>query len=232
MFHHSLRLTSVCFGLLLLAFFQFGCAPVYVPTVINQPLFKEKGDFKAALHGGISGWDLQSAYALTDHIGIMAQGSIENYNSEENDNYHHHLFGEVGGGYFKTIGPFGRFETYAGAGLGKINVLNGSGYLEDYSDAILGKVFIQPGIGIASDYVDLSFATRFVWTDILDESIHRNRFFFEPAITGKVGYKKVKGVLQVGFSAPIGEKALDFAYQPFIISFGIQTDLNLLKKKE
>lgn len=231
MCHIPLRFYSVFLGLLLISFFQFGCAPVYVPTVINQPLFAEKGDFRASLHGGISGWDLQSAYALTDHIGIMAQGSFENYNSDESDNYHHHAFGEVGGGYFKTMGPFGRLEAYGGAGIGKINVLNGSGYLEDYSDAILGKVFIQPGIGISSDYVDLSFASRFVWADILDESVHHNRFFYEPAITGKVGYKNVKGVLQVGFSAPLGKKALDFAYQPFIISFGIQTNFNLLKKK-
>lgn len=232
MFRIPRRLTSVCFGLMLLAFFHFGCAPVYVPTVINQPLFKEKGDFKASLHGGISGWDLQSAYAVTDHIGIMAQGSFENFNSDETDNYHHHIFGEVGGGYFKALGEFGRLEAYGGAGIGKINVLNGSGYAQDYSDAILGKVFIQPGIGIASDYVDLSFAPRIVWAFIQDESDYRNRVFFEPAITGKVGYKKVKGVLQVGFSAPIGKTALDFAYQPFIISFGIQTDLNFLKKKE
>lgn len=211
--------------------FQYSCAPVYVPTVINQPLFTGKGDFKASLHGGISGWDLQSAYALTDHIGVMAMGSFEDFKSDENDDYHKHLFGEVGGGYFNTLGPFGRLEVYGGGGIGKINVQNGSGYLEDYSNAILGKVFIQPGIGISSDYVDLSFASRFVWADILDESVHHNRFFYEPAITGKVGYKKVKGVLQVGFSAPLGEKTLDFAYQPFIISFGIQANFNLLKKK-
>lgn len=232
MLHNPLRFSSVFFGLLLLAVFQFSCAPVYVPTVINQPLFKEKGDFKASLHGGISGWDAQTAYAVTDHVGIMAQGSFENFNSDETDDYHHHIFGEVGGGYFKALGQYGRFEAYGGAGIGKINVLNGSGYLEDYSDAVFGKVFIQPGIGFASDYVDFSFAPRIVWADILNQSAHRSRFFAEPAITGKVGYKKVKGVLQLGFSLPLGSRALDFNYQPFILSFGIQTDLNFLKKKE
>jgi len=49
-----------------------GCAPAYVPNVINTPLLSNKGEIQTSIHTGIAGFDPQFAYAITDHIGFMS----------------------------------------------------------------------------------------------------------------------------------------------------------------
>ena len=40
-------------ALVILSFF-YGCAPVYIPTVVNTPLLSEQGEFQATLNTGVS----------------------------------------------------------------------------------------------------------------------------------------------------------------------------------
>ncbi len=74
------------------------CAPAYVPDVINTPLLSNKDELQVSLNTGISGFDPQIAYAVTDHIGVMLNGSFTNRISDSTDNYHKHTFVEVGSG--------------------------------------------------------------------------------------------------------------------------------------
>jgi hypothetical protein len=209
----------------LLIFFLTACAPVYVPNMINQPLLHQKGDLKVSASTGSSGFDPQLAYAVTDQIGIMANGSFAHYeeNSQDNTstNNHKHQFYEFGGGYYKMLNPITCLEAYGGYGFGSVNG-DYSDLWESHSDSRINRLFFQPGIGITNDFIDASFSPRIVWVDIIQSGDHVSQCLFEPALTAKFGYKHIKGIFQIGFSGPIGQDHYKFLYQPFMLSVGIQ----------
>jgi len=63
-----------------------GCAPVYyAPNAHNVPLFSEKNEATISASyavldnpGPMTGTDLQLAIAVSDHVGIMANGMFAN----------------------------------------------------------------------------------------------------------------------------------------------------------
>jgi hypothetical protein len=206
-----------------------GCAPAYIPTVINTPLLSKEGEFQAALNTGVSGFDPQFAYAITDHIGVMLNGSYINQTNDTLNNFHKHLAVESGVGYYTKIGNSGRFEVFGGLGYSRLQADYSNNLWISRTDLNSMKIFIQPAIGASTDILDGSFATRFVRVTLFQDQLQYTGFFIEPVLTAKVGYKFVKFVMQVGFSIPVNSNELVFSYQPFLISVGIQTKLNFKK---
>jgi len=198
------------------------CAPAYVPNVINTPLLSNKGEIQAAIHTGVSGTDPQLAYALTDNIGVMLNGSFANRTSDSTDDFHKHQFAELGLGYYTKIGESGRFETFGGGGLGNLQAKFDNTVWNTYADVNSYRFFIQPTIGASTNIFDGSFSSRFVMVNLKQNSISSTGFFVEPVLTGKIGYKYVKAVIQLGFSLPLNSKNIDFYYQPFLFSIGLQ----------
>ena len=96
-----------------------GCVSTYMPNVPNVPMFTQKGELSAAGHitpkGNIT---FNTAYAVTDHIGVILNGSMLNSERSKRD-FRHNLL-EAGGGYFTTFGPNQNriLEFYAGYGGG------------------------------------------------------------------------------------------------------------------
>src|SRR6056297_213766 len=107
------------FFLLLPLGFLFSCSPEYIPNMANSPMFSNKGEFQANIATGTSNFDAQAAYAITDHIGIMVNGSYGNETNDTTDDYHKHSFIEGGLGYFENLGESLRYEIYGGYGIGK-----------------------------------------------------------------------------------------------------------------
>jgi hypothetical protein len=203
------------------------CAPAYIPNVVNAPLLSNKGEFQAAVYTGTSGFDPQFAYAISDHVGLMLNGSFADRTSDSTDNYHKHQFIEIGSGYYTKIGTTGRFETFGGIGYGKVRVKDDNDLWLAHSDVNSIRLFIQPAIGATSEVFDGNFAMRFVFLDLYQGSDKGTGFFAEPVLTGKVGFKYVKAVLQMGISLRVFSSSMnDFNYQPFIFSIGLQADLN------
>ena len=212
---------------------MFSCSPEYIPNMANTPLFSEKGDLQANLAGGVSGTDVQLAYAVTDHVGLMANGSFSDRTSDTTNDFHKHTLLEFAGGYYDRVGGHGRYEIFGGFGTGRIE-----GYWEDsplddpVSDARFLKLFIQPAVGLTSDFADASVGSRLllVRTDYNEDDpdaeakIHP---FFEPFITARLGFKYVKVVSQLGLSVPIRED-LPFDYQPLIFNVGLHFNINTL----
>ncbi len=213
-------LAIVVFGLI-----TGSCTPAYIPNVVNSPMFSNKYEFNASLHGGISGFDAQLAYAVTDHFGIMTNGSFADRTSDSTDNFHKHSFVEMGAGYFDKIGPNGRFEVYGGFGMGRVQAFYENEIWYDFARVKYRRFFIQPAIGAASGVFDGSFATRLVVTDFYQGSAKNTGVFVEPVVTAKVGYKYVKSVFQLGFSLPLNGHEVDYEYQPFIFTVGIQANI-------
>ncbi len=209
---------------ILVLLMENACAPAYVPNVLPAPMLEEKGEMVFNAHTGIAGFDPQFALGITDHVGIMVNGSFRNYTSDSTDNYHQHLFFEAGAGYFTPLGTAGRFEVYAGGGAGKLKAEFDNQLFISYADVFSFRSFVQPTIGVVTDVAEFSISSRFVMVSLRQGDQKAFSPFIEPAATLKLGYRQVKGVLQMGFSVPLIENP-GFFYQPFIFSLGLQVRL-------
>lgn len=205
----------------------FSCAPAYVPNVLPSPLLGQEGDLVVSAHTGIAGFDPQVAYGITDHAGVMINGSFRNYKSDTTLDFHNHTFMELGGGYFTEFLGSGRFEVYAGGGAGTLNAEFDNPLFVSYSNVFYSRAFVQPTVGLVTDLLELSFSPRIVFVTMMQDGNRLYSGFLEPAVTGKLGYRNVKGVMQMGISVPLRNQ-LDFFYQPFIFSLGLQVRINVL----
>ncbi|WP_219921500.1 hypothetical protein [Rufibacter sp. XAAS-G3-1] len=96
-----------------------GCSSVYMPNVPNTPMLTSKGELSTSGHITLKGnASFNSAYAVTDHVGVLLSGAMMNNNNDKKD-FRHNLL-EAGGGYFTTFGPNQNrvLEVYAGIGRG------------------------------------------------------------------------------------------------------------------
>ncbi len=222
------KLTGNFLRFLLFPILFFSCAPAYVPNVVNTPLMSNKGEFQASVHTGTSGFDPQFAYALTNNIGLMLNGSFANRTSDTTDNFHKHQFVEFGAGYFASIGTAGRFEVFGGYGAGNLQAEYDNNLWVSKARVNSGRFFIQPAIGASTSVFDGSFSSRLVFVNLSQESEKASCAFIEPALTGKFGYKYVKFVVQTGLSVPLSSSNNLFNYQPFMFSVGIQLNIGKL----
>jgi hypothetical protein len=95
------------------------CSSVYIPNVPNTPMLSSKGELSASGHVSLKGnASFNSAYAASDHFGVLLNGSVMSNNGKKKD-FKHNLL-ETGAGYFTTFGPNNDriLEIYAGLGRG------------------------------------------------------------------------------------------------------------------
>lgn len=254
---HYLILSELCYNkscladltiILLLAFLIVGCMPCYyTPNVQNVPMFNARNQANATVgyrFGLYSrGWDIQSAYSLTDHIGIMANynhfGATYNESEDgwvavEDGNFRGNLF-EFGLGYYRPIPGDFIFEAYGGAGWG--NITNEfSDYLSHLeSEVKYNRYFIQPAIGWRHSNINLAFSTRFCAINYTHYTLqdpqnqydmfelmgvdHNPCWMLEPAFTFRGGGKVVKFQTQIGLSFELNNEEVN--YDPFSFSFGV-----------
>ncbi|MEK6780965.1 MAG: hypothetical protein AABY93_04635 [Bacteroidota bacterium] len=222
------------------------CAPIYVPTTRNAPLFRGAGEFQASGYL-TTGLDFQAAYAVTDHIGLTGGYSWLSQNQElppdepEPSFQRKNNFAEIGLGYYKSTRSM-RFELYGGYGMGKgTSYDNYYFFFEDFGANGLvatGKYqryYLQPSIATNKKKFNLAFTMRvsavefsefssdgFTTTTVTknpDEPLH---FFVEPALTGKFPLTgNLYGVFQLGVNGAIPSEVY-FDYVPLQFSVGIQ----------
>lgn len=217
-----MRTIIVLFNALFLWSILISCAPAYTPNIVNTPLLSSKGEFQAVIGTGTSGVDPQLAYAITDHIGVMANASFAN--RSDSANFHKHSFVELGGGYTISIGDAGRFEIFGGGGMGSVDAMYEEGIFYGRSKATFNRFFIQPSVGAVTDIFEGAFTPRLVFVNMhhTTDSLSYHSFdpFIEPTITVKIGWKYVKMMLQVGLSLPLSE-IKNYGNQPFMFSVGL-----------
>lgn len=113
-----MRITLFLPGLVLFLIIS-GCSSIYMPNVPNTPMLSSKGELNAAGHITLKGnVSVNSAYAPSEHLGILLNGSVMNSNRTKKD-FRHNLI-ETGAGYFTAFGPDKNrvLEIYAGFGKG------------------------------------------------------------------------------------------------------------------
>lgn len=207
------------------------CASLYVPNTMNVPLFTEKSEKLISVNTGMNGWDLQGAYALTNHVAIVTNASWSPPTQQDGSNFHTHTFVEGGAGYFMKTGESWVFDVYGGYGWGSVAsrmdyVFNGNNQTDRVS-GYYNRVFIQPSIGLKRNYIELAFSLRGVFLDAYDIKFDNSTELntaqaahTEGAFTLRVGKEKLFGHLQVGASIPVTNSA-SIKYRPFMFSLGM-----------
>lgn len=221
----------IYFGFIIV--FVSSCAPAYIPNLANIPLLEEEHELNICGAFSTSGTDVQLAYAVSDGIAIMANGTFLNVDNDED--YHKHLFGEIGFGKFWANENSFKAEIFCGFGIGNIRTdYDGtSAYMPDVIDASIKRAFIQPNIGFRTGFIDLGITSRFSFVNIEheDNSLNTGKFetFWEPGIIGKIGYKVIKFYGEIGFSLPIYDHTAHYTNFPFYIGTGIQVNIKSLR---
>jgi hypothetical protein len=239
-----------------------GCAAsYYAPAAQNVPLFQEKkeanisGDFR--IGNDTKGFDIQTAVAATDHLGITVNyshytGDEENYNWYSGDissvTYGSSTF-EMGLGYYLPFKDKMVFEIYSGYATSNFKT-NGLVHLSSGIQQVhSNSFFIQPDIGLRIKHFEVAFSSRirvnsynkvsyafgfenneYDYTDDLMRS-HPVVCFMEPAVTLRVGGEHVKFQIQGGPSFIISKDQY-FSHDPLNLNFGLIVRLGGDKKAE
>ncbi len=183
-------------------------------------------DYEVNGDGGKSKkFDLQLAYSPIKHLGVIGNYSTWSFRPDVIDFSKAHVdadahLAELGiGGYLTSGQGFSKFvsDLYVGGGAGSIK-----------SDVNMDvrRIFIQPGIGFRHPIVEVGLNMRIsnVKFSNLDDNgrgvgylegrnlidVQRNRnitegshWFWEPAITTRIGYKFIKAQFQWAFANEI-----------------------------
>lgn len=225
---------------LLLAMLCTSCAAVYVPQARNVPLFSQAGEFNGNVSAGSSGLNVQSAYAVSNQFGVMA--NFMTANSDGNSPYRRQTAGDIGVGYYlrKRVA----FEVYTGVGLGKgwgTDSTSFSGYSSKTLSGKYQRYFVQPSLGVYGSRFEGGFTLRVsalhfrelnLWLDGEEYPISRHtRWFIEPSVTTKYyPYDKRFYILaQFGICGLMTEENValeqDLDYEPFNLTIGLGVKL-------
>jgi hypothetical protein len=238
----------------------------YAPNTANIPLLSEKGEIKInALYStgagsSFNGGELQLAHALTNHIGVMANGFAA-YKSEivhdwgpfHGPNSREKGYGsylEGAGGYFNSIGRNGIVEVYGGYGKGYS--MNNYGFVagsEMITRVNVSKVFIQPSIGSKILFGEIGFSPRiglvnwkikktngYLSDDLIAIYEKPHLFVFEPTFIVRVGSPSVKLQIAINYLAVLNsyEKnngyPVKFLVEKCALSIGASVNFNTKRK--
>lgn len=223
------------FSLLLpISVFFCSCRTVYAPNALNVPLLQEKGEIKATLATN----NLQLAAAVSDHVGVMANGYLNAYTSDDKNFRNKGKGVEVGVGYFGQTEHRITYEAYGGAGLYNVKIKEDNNLKTFDADAV--KYFVQPAIGWVNPFFEIAASPRLSlikygkpdmtgysqneqaanYFDILDRKIHT---FIEPTLIIRGGYRFVKVQAQYGHSFKLSKNNIN--YDENVGSIGLIFDI-------
>lgn len=227
-------------SLLVLCLILSSCEPVlYIPNVPNTPMFEKAGDFQLGGHFGTSGFDVQTAFAPSENLAFIINGSVESKDihlQTGNDAIQNeHIFGEAGLGYYIKFGETGIYEGFFGYGIG---------HTKDLKNNISGdfaRYFIQNDIGLSNDIFqgcislrlsNVSFyTTSDSWIISQDETL--NNFYIEPSIIARLRFNNIRFQYRLGASLAIRPQSIvGFRNEPLAMSFGLIFHINTFGSKD
>lgn len=202
----------------------------YAPGSNNVPLFKEKNEMRiqakystvgldAISLESIGGFELQTAYAVGQHVGVQlnyfyAGDSDPEYGSG-NGNYI-----EAAAGYFKLLkNNDWIFESYGGIGRGAVNSVYKTAYIQESAKTSFTKFFVQPSFGFSSTYFSAAFSSKF---SLVNFGVHssslsqqhnpddygyiesfkhgKSYLWWEPGVLIRAGFKEMQLCMQATYS--------------------------------
>lgn len=201
------------------------CKILYVPNTFNSPLLRNKGDMQLNALIGIPGIEAQTALAVTDRIGLMANGQLLKQTNKDSQIVKRTLI-EGGIGYTERFSDKGIFEIFAGGGVGSVPAKFRDQTWDGVQTATLKRYFVQPALGFCNDWLDFSIVSRLSLVDIGPQ---RN-WFYEPGIVSKLGYKRLRVLASLSFSIPF-RKAEDRVWDNMPVTFSVGMHFNFGKRR-
>jgi hypothetical protein len=221
----------------------------YIPMTVTEPMLKEAGEKQATVFLGSNHVEVQGAYAIAKHVGIMGDiwaGYDKRYSVE------------LLPGYFYSSPNGFCAGFYAGAGIanttGEVSFHTGLGMGEDehyINDTRYTSLMWQPGVGYRTKNFEIGFASRVsymaftrysTWYEATENSdsklilrsysYHNDNFttwVFQPAINVSYGLEHVKAFFSIGGNIPIGDTwqkgRVHPTYPYYSLSTGLKIDL-------
>lgn len=221
-------------SLLIIVIMHLGCAPIYHQSSPNTPMLSEQGDSKISLRAGLSGVELQGAYAPGDQIYLF--GGIMGSEEERDDGLEtsSHRYGEFGAGAMwrpvKNLVFEGSGGVGLGSGKGSAHISIGESTIDLHSEGTYLKPFIQGNIAFQTRAFDIGFVNRLsliqfneireVGNNPAVISNPAGPIFWEPSIFLQFGWDRIKLNMNTGLTGPVIGSP-DFDYNMMNISFGI-----------
>jgi hypothetical protein len=226
------------------------CTPIrYVPNSVFIPLMQQKG--QVSLNASLTaseetgGVEINTAVAVSKNIAVLANYS--NTGSENGDNLN---LIEFGGGYFKRIGNYGSFESYAGFGRGSVttpdfttsyynNIGTYTTHTTPGNQIHFNRAFLQSTIGYTNRIVDVAGGFRYCYLNYGNDfnpyeeqntnSKIKGVHLIEPTVLFRIGFKAVKFSLQ--YTATVDMTKSHLADYSDFENFAIGVHLNFNSKK-
>ena len=217
-----------------------GCNPkFYSPNTQNVPLISEKGETNLTLSGNANQVEFQGAYGVTDAFALQVNGGLFIPSDLDNGDGGSGNFFEVGGGYYRPVADDFIFEAYGLVGFGSVenhfpSIFAGNPSLGRDVSANILRFGIQPNFGYKSKYFSAAVSTRLVnlmYNNIKGELVfdgenqmeylesNKSNFLFEPALTLRGGFEKLKLQLQLGYSLNLSNT--DFRQDKTSLTLGL-----------
>lgn len=208
----------------------YSCSPnFYVPNQQHVPGFTSQGQTKLSASlvlnpdNDVKGGDVQLAHSITDRTAILFNVN-KYYGYNKSSQFHGFPFGsnnydlggsghalEVGYGYFKANDSRVITEVYGFASLASFCNNTHLGDLNGNFKGKFTRLAIQPSITYKTKYFEAALSSRINHLhyykirgqyELYDELLENtpDNFFFEPAITLRIGFNRVKLQLQYQYS--------------------------------
>ncbi|MBZ0201736.1 MAG: hypothetical protein IT281_03390 [Ignavibacteria bacterium] len=213
-----------------LPFLLSSCTTVYVPNEINTPLFTDKNEFRGGLSYGVSGLNLHLAYSITNHFGLMTNGSYINLSKSSSSIYQR--YGEFGIGYFRKFDAGKQatadFELFGGLGFGETRS-HDNNTIDQKEEGTYYKTFLQPTMAFALGWIHLALSFRFNYLSFYSHTTTNSSVLkdnpkaigVEPAISLLMGTYPLKMKYQIGVSMIGPTNSVIFGRDFFFTSIGL-----------
>jgi hypothetical protein len=226
--------------------------PIYVPNSLNTALLQKKGELNIGYNKSPAGYDIQTSYAVSGNIGLMANGMY--FSNKRANQDRKHKLGELGIGYFFHPNEYLIGEIFLGAGIGSNLIKEKISYLpfilfiylpqlpeekdeENFVDvnADYIRLFLQPTFGLRKEIFEAGFSLRMFYINFY--KIHNSNIDFlrettilEPVVFIKLGPPVFKFQMQLGnsfrpFEDPEGRG--DIFYDDRLLGAGFSIMLNI-----
>lgn len=195
------------FFVILSSLFFTSCSFLYVPNNLNIPLHTEKKQTTINASTGVSGFNLQSSYSISDKNAIMVNAAsvLERDDDILEGILYRYNFGEIGYGRYWHDKPKVVREIYWGAGLGRAEYgdYNSYGHESSFKSANLARIFFQGDLAYKGERFELGVALRFSQLHFwnyhrrnIGGEIPANPLFLEPTFFYRIGIPRAKLQIQ------------------------------------
>ncbi|MDX2247845.1 MAG: hypothetical protein SF052_13755 [Bacteroidia bacterium] len=204
---------------LLFVFVISACSPIYYsPNTHNVPMLREKGDKRIVLAANDSRLEGQVAFSPEEHLGILFDAGTFFPRDDEEGDGGKGWFVESGFGYYHPVAKNFTFDIYGILGYGYVenhfpSTVTSNPGTTGLIESNLFRYGIQPSFGFNSKFFDAIISARFAGMQYFNYSgnlifqsvdqvtyleAHKSTYLFEPALTLRGGYDKIKLQLQLG----------------------------------